>query len=283
MGLYDRDYMREEEPRFGRFRADPWSPTVALLVVLVIIFLIQWVLRAQGNYWIEHTLGLSLNGIRDGAFWQLFTFQFLHGSWLHLLLNGVGLYSCGRAVEAILGRKRLILLYFLSGTGGGILQMATSLLLRQNPDIPVVGASAGISGLLAAFIMCRPDARLIVFPIPVPIRGWTLLWIVVAVSIWGTVFPFGGVAHAAHLGGLLAGGAFVRWSRRKQPLSPEPDWLIPPTIRRTPSAEAPPDSKVVDDDEVNAILEKINAQGIQSLTDRERKVLERAHTRLNKR
>jgi membrane associated rhomboid family serine protease len=282
MGLYDRDYMREEEPRFRRFRADPWSPTVALLVVLVIIFLIQWVLHAQGNYWIERNLGLSLNGIREGAFWQLFTFQFLHGSWLHLLLNGVGLYSCGRAVEAILGRKRLVLLYFLSGTGGGILQMVISLLLRQDPGIPVVGASAGISGLLAAFIMCRPDARLIVFPIPVPIRGWTLLWIVVAVSIWGTVFPFGGVAHAAHLGGLLTGGAFVRWSRRKQ-LSPDPDWLIPPPLQKTPSAEAPRVSKVGDDDEVNAILEKINARGIQSLTERERKVLERAHTRLNKR
>lgn len=282
MGLYDRDYMREPEPRFGRFRANPWSPTIALLVVLAVIYLIQWMMNRQGNFWIENNLGLSLNGIRQNEYWQVFTFQFLHGSWLHLLLNGVGLYSCGRAMETILGRKRMLLLYFLSGTAGGLLQMATSLLLQQHPDIPVVGASAGISGLLAAFIMCRPDARLIVLPIPVPIRGWILLWIVVAVSIWGTVFPFGGVAHAAHLGGLLAGGAFIRWGRRK-PQRPDPDWLVPPPLKKTPSPEPANSPNIGDDEEVNLILEKINAHGIQSLTDRERKVLEQAHTRLNKR
>ena len=282
MGLYDRDYMRGPEPRFRRFRVNPWSPTITLLVLLAVIYLVQWVMRLQGNHWIEYNLSLSLNGIREGAYWQLFTFQFLHDNGLHLLLNGVGLYSCGRAVEAILGRRRMLILYFLSGTAGGVLQIVISLLLRQNPDISVVGASAGISGLLAAFIMCQPDARLIVFPIPIPIRGWILLWIVVAVSIWGTVFPFGRVAHAAHLGGLLAGGAFIRWSRRKQH-HPDPDWLVPPTPQKPPLAEPPADPKVGDDDEVNAILEKINARGIQSLTDRERKVLDRAHSRLNKR
>jgi membrane associated rhomboid family serine protease len=283
MGLYDRDYMREEESRFRRIRPDPWSPTVALLVLLAVIYLIQWVMNLKGSTWIETHLGLSLNGLRQGEYWQLFTFQFLHGSWLHLILNGIGLYSCGRAVQAILGGKRLLLLYFLSGTCGGLLQIITSLLLQQNPYTPVVGASAGISGLLAAFIMCQPDARLIVFPIPVPLRAWTLLWIVLAVSIFGTVFPFGGVAHAAHLGGLLTGGAFIRWNWRKRRQPAEPDWLVPPKLKKSAAVEPPHSPKVGDDDEVNAILEKINAQGIHSLTNRERAILDRARARLNQR
>lgn len=274
--------MREEAPQFRRPGANPWSPTIFLLVLLVVIYVIQWAVGRQGERWIEHHLGLSVDGIRQGRYWQLLTFQFLHGSWLHLILNGVGLYSCGRAIESILGRKRLLLLYFLSGTGGGLLQITVSFLLKQDPIIPVVGASAGISGLLAAFILCQPEARLIVFPIPIPIRAWTLLWIVVAVSIFGTVFPFGGVAHAAHLGGMLAGGAFIRWSWRR-PQRPEPDWLAPSSLQASSAVEPTASPKVGDDEEVNAILEKINSQGIHSLTHHERAVLDRARARLNKR
>lgn len=281
MGLYDRDYMRGEEPGFRRGPSAPWSPTIALIVVLVVVFLIQSFLHLRNSAWMELNLALSLHGIKEGRIWQLLTFQFLHGGILHLLLNGITLYSFGRVLQMQLGSRRYLSLFFLSGTCGGLLQVIATWILRQPSDIPVVGASAGISGVVAAFIMCNPEARLIIFPIPFPVRAWTILWVVVGVSIFGTVIPFGGIAHAGHLGGLLAGGAFIRWLWRT-PRRREPDWL-PPKIVNPPSGlrgEPPRDPAA---EEIDAILDKINAQGIQSLTDRERAALDRARSRMNKR
>ncbi len=281
MGLYDRDYMREEGPSHRRTTSAPWSPTIALLVVLVVVFLIQSFLHMRNNTWMELNLALSLNGIKEGRFWQLLTFQFLHGGILHLLLNGFALYSFGRVLQTQLGNERFLLLFFLSGTCGGLLQIATTFLLRQPSWIPVVGASAGISGVVAAFIMCNPEARLIIFPIPVPVRAWTVLWVVLGVSIFGTVFPFGGIAHAGHLGGLLAGGAFMRWLWRA-PRQQDPDWLSPKSPDPKPGLRVE-STRTTPDAEIDTILDKINDQGIQSLTDSERAALDRARSRMNKR
>jgi membrane associated rhomboid family serine protease len=278
MGLYDRDYMRDDEPGYRRVRSNPWSPTIALLIVLGAIFLVQMALQLKQNYWLEEHFALSLTGIKRGEVWQLLTFQFLHGGILHIVLNGVTLFSFGRFMEQDLGRGRFLTLYFLSGIAGGILQIAATWLLRQNPDIPVVGASAGIAGLLGAFILSHPDLRLILFPIPFKIRAWTLLWIVLPVSVIGTVIPFGGIAHAAHLGGLLAGGAFVRWTWKIR-RAPAPPFLAkPPVATKTESAT---DDFIAS--EVDPILDKIAKQGIQSLTERERKILETARARMEKR
>jgi membrane associated rhomboid family serine protease len=280
MGLYDRDYMREDEPGYRRAPSRPWSATTWLLVVLGTLFAIQSVAHLNGSFWLETHFALSLDGIRSGKVWQLLTFQFLHGNIVHVAMNGLGLFSLGRFLEQQLGRNRFLLLYFLSGTAGGVLQVAATWLLGQNAFIPVVGASAGISGLLGAFVLTYPDQKLLIFPLPFPIKAWTLLWIVLPVSVIGTVFPFWRIAHAAHLGGLLAGGAFIRWTW----LSPR----LPSLIPSTPNPAAPPKLSAEPDDtddfiasEVDPILEKIATHGIHSLTERERKILETARKRMS--
>lgn len=281
MGLYDRDYMRDDQPGYRPKRAAaPWSPTIALLVVLGVIFVGQSVLRLKGNEWLELNFALSLDGIRSGHLWQLLTFQFLHGGFFHLLLNGITLFSFGRFLEGEFGRGRFLALYFISGTAGGVLQMVATWLLRQPAEMHVVGASAGIAGLLGAFMLSYPDLRLMVFPIPFKIRAWTMLWIVLPISILGTVWPnmplLGGIAHAAHLGGLLAGGAFIRWAAKSpRPITP------PPFLSQTPAAAKAETAK--DDfiaSEVDPILDKIAKQGIHSLTERERKVLAEAREKM---
>jgi membrane associated rhomboid family serine protease len=282
MGLYDREYMRDEEPGWRPVRAKPWSPTITLLVVLSLIFIVQEALRGSGSVRLLDEFALSLDGIQHGRVWQFFTFQFLHGGILHLVLNGMTLYSFGRFMEQELGRWRFLGLYFLSGIAGGLLQVAATWALRQDPFTPVVGASAGIAGVLAAFMLSHPDLPLIIFPLPFKIRAWTLLWIVLPLSIIGTVVPFGHIAHAAHLGGLLAGGAFLRWTwfaRRR--VSP------PPLFTKTPrESTAPPCESSKEDfiaSEVDPILEKIHAHGIHSLTPREREILAKARSRIEKR
>jgi membrane associated rhomboid family serine protease len=280
MGLYDRDYMREEESGYRpRPPGAPWSPTIALLFVLGAVYLVQIVVGLGADRWIENQFGLSLAGIRSGCIWQFVTFQFLHGSIPHLLLNGITLYSFGRFMEQQLGRGRFLLLYFISGTAGGLLQILATWLLRQDPVVPAVGASAGIAGLLGAFMLAYPNLQLILFPLPFKIRAWTLLWIVLPISIIGTAFPnlpvLGGIAHAAHLGGLLAGGAFIRFRLKTKSQAP------PPFLSKTP----PPEEIAQDDfirDKVDPILEKIAAHGIHSLSERERKVLEEARKRMGK-
>jgi len=296
MGLYDRDYMREDEGGYRSSRpSTPWSPTIVLLIVLGAIFLLQVAVGVTSGIPLTYALGLSssrsafpldpltahfalsLEGIKSGQVWQLLTFQFLHGGIFHLLFNGMTLFSFGRFLEGELPRGRFLALYLLSGTAGGILQILASWVLRQEAMV-VVGASAGIAGLLGAFMLSYPDYRIILFPIPFKIRAWNLLWVVLPLSVIGTVFPFGGVAHAAHLGGLLAGGAFVRWNRKKRSTPPP---LFSPDPLKVTKEEASHDDYIAS--EVDPILDKIAKQGIHSLTERERKILETARSKMDKR
>lgn len=283
MGLYDRDYMRDDEPGYRPARANPWSPTIALLVVLGVIFLGQTALHLQRNFWLEEHFSLSLAGIKQGQLWQLLTFQFLHGGLLHIALNGLTLFSFGRFMEQVLGRGRFLALYFLSGVFGGVLQIAATLLLPQVQDVSVVGASAGIAGLLGAFALMHPHQIVMLFPIPFKVRARTMLWVALVISVAGTIFPFGGLAHAGHLGGLLGGIAYVtlikRGLRARTGFNPG---AIPPIIQTTAVPQSQPASGDFIEREVNPILDKIATHGIHSLTERERKILEEARNKMGR-
>jgi membrane associated rhomboid family serine protease len=286
MGLYDRDYMRDDEPAYRRVRPANWSPTIALLVVLAAVFLGQYLVPGQSYLWMERHLGLSREGIKHGEIWQLLTFQFLHGSILHILLNGLGLYFLGRFMEQAIGGGRFLTLYFLSGTLGGVLQVLTTL-LPFHLDIPVVGASAGLMGLLGAFAAMYPQRMVTVLIVvfPITLRARTLFWILTALSVAGTIYPFGGVAHAAHLGGILAGVGYVRFilNRNLARSSSFSHVEPPPVLRSRPMPDSAEDDTDFIASQVDPILDKIATQGIHSLTERERKTLETARLRMGKR
>ena len=128
--------------------------------------------------WVDGLM-LSLNGLRSGKVYELITFQFLHGGLWHLLGNMIGLYFFGRAVEALLGSRGMLTLYLVSGTVGGLLQVGLACLPKY-PDASVVGASAGVFGLIAAFAVNAPDDPItlllffilpVTFPAKVPFVG----------------------------------------------------------------------------------------------------------------
>src|SRR6476660_61668 len=153
MGLADRYYMRDayHAPRM----------TTRLIIVLIIAFVIQSLLLFYGDFQVTEHLALSVAGLRQGKIWQLLTFQFLHSApwpW-HVLFNCLGLYFFGRRVEESLGSRRFISLYLLSGVVGGILQVLLTFVPRH-PDIPVVGASAGVCGMIALFCSMHPMQEL---------------------------------------------------------------------------------------------------------------------------
>lgn len=287
--LEDRDYMREA---YGRFR---WSATVALIVVLVIVFLLQLAEALPDRYLI-----LMPGDIKRGYVWELLTFQFLHAGWLHLIGNCWVLFVFGRGVESALGKPRFLTLYFLSGIVGGLFQVFAGFLWPDYFGGWVVGASAGVMGVVAAFAMLFPDQMLTMLLLPISISAKWLLVISIGFAALGIAFPatFGGhVAHAAHLGGILTGMAFIRlggelrrnlWEpfesrKRKRELIKAVSIKIPqwPRARQEPPAEVPEEEFI--SREVDPILDKISQHGIQSLTERERKILEAARKKMVKR
>src|SRR5207248_3941980 len=157
--LEDRAYMSR------RSFAPRWSMTLLLVIANVVAFVAQSILTGQSSKIIPYS-ELSIDGLSRGYVWQLLTFQFMHNGPIHLLLNCLAIYMFGREVEEALGRKGFLTLYFSSGIIGGLLQVAYSRLLAwlmNHPAFlttPVVGASAGAFGLIAAFAMLYPERPL---------------------------------------------------------------------------------------------------------------------------
>lgn len=280
------------------------SVSVVLMFVLVVAFAIQCINDVYVESLVEGKLALTPNALKKGFVWQLLTFQFLHGSIGHLLGNLIGLWFFGRPVEHFLGKSRYLLAYFGSGVAGGLLQGVLMILFPFHFGMFVYGASAGVMGVFAIFAILESHAE-IRWNFILPIRADVLLWITAAISLFFTLVPSfrgGLVAHAAHLGGILFGWAFVKlkWHQDFRPL-PWVEWFENFKSRRRsrpivkvrfprgnswePNAAATPPPKEEADfmsKEVDPILEKISAHGIHSLTEREKEILAKAQSRLGK-
>jgi membrane associated rhomboid family serine protease len=205
--------------------------------------------------------------VSGGRIWQLFTYMFLHGGLLHLLFNMFILWMFGSELERYFGSKEFFKYYCVTGVGAGILTWLTSF----NSVVPVVGASGAIYGLLLAFGITFPN-RLVYLWFFVPIKAKHLVVVfglfefIAAISTTSS-----GIAHFAHLGGMLVGFLYLRsqngsfWKRLR---SGSLRWW-----RRRSETQA------VDlEEEVDRILEKISRHGMESLSERERKILDFAST-----
>lgn len=296
--LDDRDYMRRR-PRYEL----QWSVTVIIVAINVLIFVIQNLFDYSGNYPIYDLFALSVNGLKHGHIWQLLTFQFLHaplraGGIFHILGNCFVIYVFGQAVEEAIGRFSFLKLYLLSGALGGLLQMAAGLFWPEHFGQSVVGASAGAFGLVAAFCTLFPQRPLSLFFLPIEFRASTLLWISIGGTLVGIFLRNSLVAHCAHMGGILTGLIYVRLITHSQkPLviwRPFPSKVRRPELVKVRSWEPqfwrrPPEAKAEDlppaefiTKEVDPILDKISAHGIQSLTERERQILQAARNKMTK-
>ncbi len=300
--LGDRAYMRS--PSFGSQR----SATVTLVILNVAIYVVQWVLRYWGPAVYDSIfpyLALSQSGLAHGYVWQLVTYQFMHGGPLHLLVNMLLVFFFGRAIEDALGSKGLLRVYLLSGVVGGLVQILYQVaMVRIAPGFhagSVVGASASGLGLLAAYAALFPHREitlLLFFFLPVSLSARTLLLISFGLAVFGMIVPMGNVAEAAHLGGLLTGLAYIHWivqgtgwpsfSRFRPAARPKVLVTAPfpkknfwQRAKPTESEDLPPAEFI--SREVDPILDKISAYGIQSLNDSERRILEAARAKMAKR
>jgi membrane associated rhomboid family serine protease len=279
------------------------SATVALLLMNVLAFGVQMALLHVWRFPAYKYLALNVEGLRHGYVWQLITFQFMHGNVMHLLLNCFAIFIFGREVEEAIGRKNFFVLYLTSGVLGGVFQALAGVLLGGIFAAPVVGASAGAFGLTAAFATLYPEQVLLLFFF-IPMKAKYLLVISAALAVSGIVtailLPSAGVnqphiADAAHLAGMLTGIAFIRyamhwhwpWPGARATGARMPRKLVKVYSQKGVSwgqsaggsaSDLPPDEFL--EKQVDPILDKISAKGIQSLTEQERRILEAAQKKL---
>ncbi|MEM1072197.1 MAG: rhomboid family intramembrane serine protease [Planctomycetota bacterium] len=231
-----------------------------------------------------------LHGFLRLEVWRLVTFQFLHADLTHWFFNMFGLFIFGRMVEDYLGRSRYLSFYLICGMAGGLLYMLFAGLASLGVPLPgtlaftgagtpLIGASAGVFGVVVACARIAPDMRVMLLFPPIPLKMAWIAYAYVGISAFNLLL--GGAnagGDAAHLGGAIAGFYFIRrqhllrgfldfqllGGRKKQGGSARPK-------PRMPNRTSGKDQK-----EIDRILAKVSAEGLHSLSSREKKTLERA-------
>ncbi len=287
MSLYSRDYMREDDPRRAAGGPSTWSVVTWLLVVNVAVHLVLHLFLGGRRY---EFLALSLDGLEALRLWTPLTYQFVHANHLHLLANLLMLFFLGRMLLQFAPPRQVLAIYLLGGLAGGGLQLLWNGVV--GPDAPIVGASGSVLALAMALVTLAPGRRvqlLLFFILPVNLTLRQIGWILIALNVLTLLFPGGGaagqgrIAVMAHFGGMLWGWAHIRlgWHQRT------PRRTAPPQRRRSPAraAGAGTDRKKAPfvTGDVDAILDKINERGFQSLTHEERQILEQSSRRLSRR
>ena len=295
-------------------------PTVTknLLIINVLMFIATWVFEMKGVDLSDY-LGLHFFMASDFKVYQLITYMFMHGGFQHIFFNMFALWMFGVVVENTWGPKKFLFYYIACGIGAGLVQelvQYSHYIIEglaaydsvRTPDgvLPMgdylnlwntVGASGAVYGILLAFGMLYPEQRIFIFPLPVPIKAKWFVLIYVAIELLSALGTTGdGVAHFAHLGGMLFGWLIIlywkhhpgsgydkgrgeqffdnlrrNWERRKGSdthKDSNPDWDY--------NAKKKENDEEIDrilDKEIDRILDKIKRSGYDSLTAEEKRRL----------
>jgi membrane associated rhomboid family serine protease len=198
------------------------TPGVKLLVLICSgVFLLQtlvallWGQHAADHY-ITLIFGLVPSAVTHGLrVWQPFTYIFLHGGLLHLLINMLFLWMFGRELELVWGKRRFLNYFFLCGVGAGLIEVLVKTIPvffgRPPSDIPTIGASGAIFGILLANAVLFPDRKIWLIPLPITIPMRPYVAVMAAIEFFGTLGSGGdGVSHICHLGGMRVGYLYLR-------------------------------------------------------------------------
>lgn len=317
MGIADRDYIRTKRRGYDGpggptgLGVSGWSFTVWLIVVNIGVFVLDKMVFRTGiierlghfstakAFFFQTPTGQIIFGLE---FWRFITFQFLHANFLHIFFNMLALWIFGPLVEARMGFKRYAAFYLVCGVFGALLYLALNLigtlvgpgsaipgLLIIDSRTPLVGASAGVFGVLMAAAYYRPDERVILLFPPIPIRLKVLAYGYVAIAAISLLLGSANAGgEAAHIGGAVAGYFFVRNSHLLHdffdvfgkspppPDSPRAKARKQRGERMRAAAKSKKGTAAPSDAEIDRILAKVATEGLQSLTASEKQALERA-------
>lgn len=292
------------------------SITKNLLIINVLAFFATWVFEKQGLD-LTATFGLHFFMAKDFSFYQLVTYLFMHGSFMHLFFNMFAVWMFGTVMERVWGPKRFLIYYLVCGIGAGIIQEGVQYINYANENLAAydfvmtssgritteaylnlwttVGASGAVYAILLAFGMTFPNERMFIIPFPFPIKAKWLIGGYIVIEVWSALNTLGdGIAHMAHLGGMLFGFLLIRYWRKHpnieqrfngqngffQQMKKQYENKRRNTFHYQPSTETPrwEEHKEKEEDsarqaEIDAILDKIRKSGYDSLTKEEKKKL----------
>jgi len=254
----------------------PWVQR--LLIANTVVFLITY-----SNPGVANAMAFVPAAILTRP-WTLLTYMFVHGGFMHLLFNMIGLFFFGPPLEARWGSNRFLKFYFICGFGGALLSFMFA-------HSAIIGASAAVYGVMLAFAMNWPDTPIYIWGIfPIPAKFLVGLLVVFSLfSAFGGQSRYDGVAHFAHLGGFVAAFLYLKWEAYRGPKGMR-NFKKMMTKRRltvVPGGQGPRDivtgaqkQEPVQDpaflDQLDRVLDKISNEGMSSLTTAERKVLDDA-------
>jgi membrane associated rhomboid family serine protease len=294
MGIYDRDYYREDKP--GIRLGGNWSAVTTLIVVNVAVFLAN---MFNGSNWIVDHLALKPDLIHNPLnAYQLLTYGFCHDPnniW-HLAFNMLALWVFGRDVETVYGKAEFYKLYLSLLILAGLFDQVVKI---GSPGVaPVVGASGGIMGVAVIFACHFPKRQMLVFPIPVPIPAFLVVIGFVVLDFLAIHNTRDLTAHTVHLGGAAFGFLYYKTGWNLFRLWPR-GWSLSrirlPTRRAKFRVHEEPDEEDIEPEpdtylttgrlqkRVDELLEKISHSGEASLTDEERQFLAEASRRYQQR
>ena len=292
--------------------------TKNLLVVNILAFIATWVFQMRGVD-LTAALGLHFFMASDFHVYQFLTYMFLHGGFTHILFNMFALWMFGSVIERVWGPKKFLFYYIVCGVGAGLIQELVQYAdysiqglaayqyvstggVQMTTDAYInlwttIGASGAVYGILLAFGMIFPNERLFIIPFPFPIKAKWLIVGYIAIELFSAMSgPGDGVAHMAHLGGMLFGFLLIRYwqnhpdSSQRFGRSRGQEFFDNMKRRYDErrqhahmSAERPDPRRESDEDynarqhrnqeEIDAILDKIRKSGYDSLTKEEKKKL----------
>jgi len=185
--------------------------TRTLIIACFAVFGIEMLfIDPMVRYFALWPLGMPAEAESGFMPWQIVTYSFLHGNLTHIAFNMLALYMFGGELERVLGKQRYLNLYLTSVVSAALIQLALPFVLPTEPA-PVLGASGGVFGLLLAYGMFFPrrTVMLLIPPIPMPARMFVILYGALEL-IMGVTGAQSGVAHFAHLGGMLGAWLLIR-------------------------------------------------------------------------
>jgi membrane associated rhomboid family serine protease len=299
MALEHRDYMQSPEgsSSFSSGSVFDLQSAWFKLVLLNLVIFLAWQPAPGIREFLASEFMVSGQSLANGHLWTPLTSAFFHMGFGHLFWNMIFLFLFARDLEVVYGGRNLLALYLFGALGAALGQLGLGA-LWGSADVPMLGASGAVMGIVIAATFFSPRRQIMVFPF------WVLAALFVLMDLSGAVRAFagtgaGGVAYGAHLGGAIAGALFkVLDLRPFSAHSPEAAVLGPGLVarlrRRIGTREIPLDDRVaptprpspsVDRDReamtarVDDVLRKIKRDGIDSLTDEERALLQDASER----
>ena len=292
MGIYDRDYYREE--RRGLRLGLPRSMTATLILINAVVWVVCYVVLDVSETKITSYLGASVGTLTHPLFWwQFLTYGFIHAkeNVAHIVFNMVALWFFGRSVEQCYGAKEFLRLYLVLLVFGSVVWAAMGKFAEGTPDeVTLIGASGAVIGIVILFALNYPRVQVLLFFV-FPVPAWALGVLYVAQDLWGAVHreTSSQIAYTVH----LSGAAFAllyyqfRWNLGRpgtilRMVAGRVPW---PWLKRRPRLRihAPEDEDKRLSEEVDRILAKISLEGEASLSAKERRTLKNASRRFQER